>query len=29
MHLWFALGWPAFLALELVFLLMIAKPNLW
>lgn len=29
MRLWFALGWPAFLALVLVFLLMIAKPDLW
>lgn len=29
MRIWFALGWPAFLALMLVFLLMIAKPDLW
>lgn len=29
MHLWFALGWPAFLALLLVFWLMVAKPVLW
>jgi uncharacterized membrane protein len=29
MSLWFALGWPAFLGLMAVFLLMIAKPVLW
>ena len=29
MRIWFALGWPAFLALVLVFLLMITKPDLW
>ncbi|MBN9541866.1 MAG: hypothetical protein BGN99_03810 [Alphaproteobacteria bacterium 65-37] len=29
MRLWFALGWPAFLALVVVFLLMVAKPDLW
>lgn len=29
MKLWFALGWPAFLALIAVFWLMIAKPVLW
>lgn len=29
MRLWFALGWPAFLALVIVFLLMVAKPDLW
>ena len=29
MRLWFALGWPAFIALLIVFLLMIAKPSLW
>jgi uncharacterized membrane protein len=29
MRLWFALGWPAFGALVVVFLLMIAKPDLW
>ncbi len=29
MRLWFALGWPAFLGLCVVFLLMIAKPELW
>jgi len=27
--IWFALGWPAFAALTLVFWLMIAKPDLW
>ena len=27
--IWFALGWPAFAALMLVFWLMIAKPDLW
>lgn len=29
MRLWFALGWPAFLALLAVFWLMVAKPALW
>ncbi len=29
MTLWFALGWPAFSALVIVFLLMVAKPDLW
>ncbi len=29
MRLWFALGWPAFGALIIVFLLMVAKPDLW
>lgn len=29
MRLWFALGWPAFGGLVVVFLLMIAKPTLW
>lgn len=29
MHLWFALGWPAFIALIGVFWLMVAKPSLW
>jgi uncharacterized membrane protein len=29
MRLWLALGWPAFLALVVIFLLMIGKPNLW
>ncbi|HTR83588.1 MAG TPA: DUF2269 domain-containing protein [Reyranella sp.] len=29
MRLWFGLGWPAFLGLGTVFLLMIAKPVLW
>lgn len=29
MHLWFALGWPAFIALTAVFWLMVAKPALW
>lgn len=29
MRIWFALGWPAFLALIAIFLLMIAKPQLW
>jgi uncharacterized membrane protein len=27
--IWFALGWPAFAALTLVFWLMVAKPSLW
>lgn len=29
MRLWFALGWPAFIALVVIYLLMVAKPNLW
>ncbi|HKX80307.1 MAG TPA: DUF2269 family protein [Novosphingobium sp.] len=29
MHLWFALGWPAFIGLTAVFWLMVAKPALW
>ena len=29
MHLWFLLGWPAFLGLVGVFWLMTAKPTLW
>lgn len=29
MRLWFALGWPAFIGLAAVFMLMIAKPDLW
>ena len=29
MRLWFALGWPAFLALVVVYWLMVAKPILW
>lgn len=29
MRAWFALGWPAFLALLIVFWLMVAKPELW
>lgn len=29
MRLWFALGWPAFLAVIGIFWLMIAKPALW
>jgi uncharacterized membrane protein len=29
MRLWFALGWPAFIGLTLVFWLMIARPELW
>lgn len=29
MRLWFALGWPAFLGLTVVFWLMVAKPVLW
>ena len=28
-RIWFALGWPAFIALSIVFWLMIAKPQLW
>ena len=29
MLLWFVLGWPAFLALVVIFLLMVGKPDLW
>ena len=29
MRLWFALGWPAFMALLVIFLLMVTKPDLW
>ena len=29
MRWWFALGWPAFLALIAIFILMVAKPDLW
>ena len=29
MNRWFALGWPAFICLTIVFLLMVAKPDLW
>lgn len=29
MLMWFGLGWPAFLALLAIFLLMVAKPDLW
>jgi len=29
MRVWFALGWPAFIAVMLVFWLMVAKPTLW
>lgn len=29
MRLWFVLGWPAFLALVAVFVLMVFKPTLW
>jgi uncharacterized membrane protein len=29
MRLWFLLAWPAFIGLTIVFLLMIAKPDLW
>ncbi len=29
MRWWFALGWPAFIALTAVFALMVAKPELW
>ncbi|MBW7911601.1 MAG: DUF2269 family protein, partial [Alphaproteobacteria bacterium] len=25
-HIWFALGWPAFIALMAIFALMVAKP---
>ncbi len=28
-RIWFALGWPAFTALMVIFWLMIAKPHLW
>jgi uncharacterized membrane protein len=26
---WFALGWPAFLGVLVIFYLMVAKPSLW
>lgn len=29
MRWWFALGWPAFIGLIAIFILMIAKPDLW
>ena len=29
MRIWFALGWPAFLALVGIFYLMVAKPDVW
>ncbi len=29
MRIWFALGWPAFIAVVLIFWLMVAKPALW
>jgi uncharacterized membrane protein len=29
MRAWFALGWPAFLAVATTFWLMVAKPPLW
>jgi uncharacterized membrane protein len=29
MRRWFSLGWPAFIALVVIFLLMVAKPDLW
>lgn len=29
MRLWFRLGWPAFIALVLTFLLMVMRPTLW
>ena len=29
MRLWFALGWPAFIALLVVLALMVMKPALW
>ena len=29
MRQWFLLGWPAFLSLVVVFVLMVAKPELW
>jgi len=28
-RIWFALGWPAFLALTLIYWLMVSKPALW
>ena len=29
MRIWFALGWPAFIALIVIFYLMVVKPELW
>jgi uncharacterized membrane protein len=29
MRLWFALGWPAFVAVIIIFWLMVAKPAIW
>lgn len=29
MRWWFSLGWPAFIALVVIFLLMVGKPDLW
>ncbi len=29
MHIWFLLGWPAFIAILAIFVLMVAKPVLW
>lgn len=29
MKLWFALGWPAFMSLMIVFTLMVMKPKIW
>jgi len=29
MRIWFALGWPAFLSLIVIFWLMVARPELW
>ena len=29
MRVWFALGWPAFIAVSAIFWLMVAKPTLW
>ena len=29
MRVWFVLGWPAFTALIVIYLLMVAKPDLW
>lgn len=29
MKLWFVLGWPAFVSLTLVFVLMVMKPEIW
>ena len=29
MKLWFILGWPAFIGLSIVFLMMVMKPDLW